>query len=1055
MTKRDRNKGRTKRSKPHSSGFRAVDSGAILNRLKLSILEYFRKTLPIEINDAHLFILVVNGHIWIPVEVQSVIKKKELTAHVVRYASFSGDLQYKSLAVSSEFDHLIHSLDYVDVTSGGGLSSSSGALATPVGVVHRTGRLLKKEDEEGAYAEFLDDENAFLYLPCSMGDSSWDRSERFRECDRSPLHFKGCSWLATFYSQLRKNAATTVSNEILTKSLLFLLLQDLTILYHNYVAPVFLQMLTDLRILELDDAVELLRKWTRIKAYSDERLIRALASHDLRRVNQSRIGSLMMLLIGRYNDIREIVQFVGNNPLTSHFLTDKAEFYAMLGLDFKKTNKLSRAKAAYELSFHYRDNGKYIGNYATILWRLGFYAEAEKLALQSAQQEKRKAYKYLRLGNINFALQNCAKAAEYYSLGMAENRGAGLDSESGQYHTAFIFCSFWNAIIGCCTAEDPGFDYASENQFQAVSKRETRYCVELYEFLKLLVPPTAAEQELLTRSQEMFQYLKESLTTQYGDDKDIYVWEALLDYGRIKHEWLADLIAERVCSLINVLSVSNPEEDMRLQINNKFKAVVLKLAGSYVNRFGNNLKALALLEFYNGVVFRFNLQAINLADLTEAKKDLERLSAKMYFENAESLPSNVGDTRKSFTVVDTNIASEFGRAYQRFFSVIRQYSISLESFGEYREMISAIAHLTAKGDEAVLEFVDETDLFGVFVVQKRTVTFIRLDSQQYSEAIVKFDREITRIESELLFEDYENDLHAILGRISELCYTDIFSKLQLDNLVSIRIVPVGRFHLLPFHALVVNGKHLVEEVTINYLNNITFFKTKLINKGSHLLVGNPEFIDRPLEGAEEEILAIQACLPKEAVGILMRNEATKERFLEVLKPHSNLHLACHAQFNDHYPMTSMFSLHPKDNKPGNNISAGEIVGWNLEECNFVYLSACESGKGKVLTGNEVMGIPRGFFMAGARNVICTMWALCDDYAPEIASNFYRHYLITGAVSESLNHALKNSIAAKIPIFAWAPFKLITMENPSEAERQEILQSKKGEKVSFWGRWKSK
>jgi hypothetical protein len=99
VTKHAQNKGKAKKKHPHIGASRAVDTDAILNRLKVGILEYFSKSLPTGIGDAHRFILLANGHIWIPIAVESVIKKRELTCHVLRYASFNGDFHYKTLAV--------------------------------------------------------------------------------------------------------------------------------------------------------------------------------------------------------------------------------------------------------------------------------------------------------------------------------------------------------------------------------------------------------------------------------------------------------------------------------------------------------------------------------------------------------------------------------------------------------------------------------------------------------------------------------------------------------------------------------------------------------------------------------------------------------------------------------------------------------------------------------------------------------------------------------------------------------------------------------------------
>jgi len=62
---------------------------------------------------------------------------------------------------------------------------------------------------------------------------------------------------------------------------------------------------------------------------------------------------------------------------------------------------------------------------------------------------------------------------------------------------------------------------------------------------------------------------------------------------------------------------------------------------------------------------------------------------------------------------------------------------------------------------------------------------------------------------------------------------------------------------------------------------------------------------------------------------------------------------------------------------------------------LVVLSACQSGQGKMVSGEGLVGLTRGFMYAGAPSVVVSLWNVDDAATSALMTRFYKGLLGTG------------------------------------------------------------
>jgi CHAT domain-containing protein len=57
---------------------------------------------------------------------------------------------------------------------------------------------------------------------------------------------------------------------------------------------------------------------------------------------------------------------------------------------------------------------------------------------------------------------------------------------------------------------------------------------------------------------------------------------------------------------------------------------------------------------------------------------------------------------------------------------------------------------------------------------------------------------------------------------------------------------------------------------------------------------------------------------------------------------------------------------------------------------LVFLGACETGSGKWHPGEGIISLARGFFYAGAKSVVTTLWSINDESNKNLTARFFKN-----------------------------------------------------------------
>lgn len=410
------------------------------------------------------------------------------------------------------------------------------------------------------------------------------------------------------------------------------------------------------------------------------------------------------------------------------------------------------------------------------------------------------------------------------------------------------------------------------------------------------------------------------------------------------------------------------------------------------------------------------------------------------------------------------LVSERKNTYKEYEALLNQYytAIKKSNLGEFESVSFSNIQANLNGEDVVIRYYLYPVKSYAIAFSKEEIWYFDLPSIKQIELSVKAIRNYYKSYS-------SNNISAesfTLKKYSYQLYKDLLElmadKIENKNLI---IIPDQILYYLPFEMLVCDTtnfssimnfkdiRFLLNDHSILYTPSLSLLyyldKKELVNTNSVLLIGKSAFNEiqgrdelttsremlsqikdlQDLPGVENELKSIAENIGKNcSVKILLNENANEQQLKKEIgsKEFKYIHIATHGFTDDSSPQFSslVFSNTTSSNSEDGLLQSFEIASLNINT-DLTVLSACNTGLGKLYSGEGMIGLNQSFFIAGSKSLCLTLWSISDASTGFFMDYFYTNLSAGMTKREALREAklsLMNNEKYASPYY-WAPYIL--------------------------------
>ncbi len=245
------------------------------------------------------------------------------------------------------------------------------------------------------------------------------------------------------------------------------------------------------------------------------------------------------------------------------------------------------------------------------------------------------------------------------------------------------------------------------------------------------------------------------------------------------------------------------------------------------------------------------------------------------------------------------------------------------------------------------------------------------------------------------------------------------------------IAPHEDLHRIPFHALLSQGRYLIDQRTVSYAPSASVWLACLaksfnssVERYSVFAVPDPRCPSIALEAE-----SVARALP--GAELFLGRDASLEH-LRRCRGSRFIHIASHGVFRADNPAFSSLRL-----------GDGRLCLFDLRDLTLdtelITLSGCATGVQESAGADEILGLTRGVLLAGARSAQVTLWAINDESTTAYMQAFYSAVRAGADPAVALQSAMIELRSRYPHPYYWAPF-ILTGAPVREKKMAQVYQT---------------
>lgn len=413
-------------------------------------------------------------------------------------------------------------------------------------------------------------------------------------------------------------------------------------------------------------------------------------------------------------------------------------------------------------------------------------------------------------------------------------------------------------------------------------------------------------------------------------------------------------------------------------------------------------------------------------------------------------------------------------------------SASMLRSRQFGELVGINADVKKSIDITALKLKPQELILDIIMTDRSLIVFA-ISSQKHNIYEVSYKKDlfanrVKKVKSELSQPMDANEYIEDVQYISNLLLSPL--KAMLKDSKKLIVIPDGELNAIPFSILSGSTKNYYPLI-LDYEIVLTPSLSYLVEQRSHkshnkrntiFAMADPVYAKREAPSVHRDETEVFYTRAVDELNIFValpetRNEVKKitEKFpasnintffgskaLESILKSTNLegyeylHFATHGILGNQIPGIDepalVLASEPKSSSEDGFLTMSEVQELKINS-GLTVLSACDTGSGEYFTGEGVMGLSRGFLIAGSQSVLVSLWPVASQATVDLMELFYANLSSGKSKAESLRLAqlsmmkayksknvnsrglirIKSSsgrLTKSVHPFYWAPFVLI-------------------------------